>query len=76
MKNDRINKNVWNEIADPTEVEEELYEGLTLDDWYFFEFREELKDAPWYYRDTMKYGESTRMWISRDPGIQRLCIFF
>jgi len=37
-------------IMDTLEQEEPCYEVLTIDDWYFYEYREELKDAPWYYR--------------------------
>jgi len=45
-----VNNNVQDAIADSPGWEEGSYEDLTLDDWSFFEFREELQDSPWYYR--------------------------
>ena len=46
-KSDKSDPNL---IMESPEQEEACYEGLTLDEWYFDEFGEELKDAPWYYR--------------------------
>jgi len=34
-----------------------------LDDWYLFEFREELEDSPWYYR---QYYEQWGVYESMD----------
>jgi len=50
MRDDNSNKVDPNTIIDTPEQEETCYEGLTLDDWYLYEYEEELKDTPWYYR--------------------------
>ena len=57
------NNNVQDATADSPGWEEGSYEGLTLDDWYFFEFREELRYAPWYYR---RYYEEWGIYENED----------